>query len=275
MTSAPSGSPALVDPAWISAHLDDPGVRLIEVDVSPADYEKGHIPGAFFWNAYRDLRDSDYMPVSREQLQGMLSRAGITAGTTLVFYGFAGALGFWLARAHGHRDVRVMEGERDRWAAAGGEWSTEAPDPAPTSYRLPPASPELEASREALAAAIDDPDTVILDVRSELEFAGERFWPSGATDDAGRAGHVPGAVNIPIDRFRADDRTLRGREVQRRALEENDVTPARKVIVYCTIGNRAAQVWFGMTHLLGYHDVRLYYASWVEWGRRTDTPVET
>jgi thiosulfate/3-mercaptopyruvate sulfurtransferase len=273
----PEGSAAavLVDPGWIRDHLEEPGVRLIELDVNPTEYERGHIPGAVFCNAYGELRDSEYLPVGRQELEGLLSRAGVAPESTLVFYGYCGALGFWLAKAHGHRDARVMEGERDQWAAAGGEWSREVPEPARAAYSLPPASPDLEASREATEAAIEDPETVILDVRTELEFEGERFWPSGATEKAGRAGHIPGAVNIPIDLFRAEDRALRKPEVQRRALEENGVTPDRKVIVYCTIGNRAAQVWFGMTHLLGYPDVRLYYPSWVEWGRRSDTPVVT
>ena len=71
---------SLVSADWIEAHRRDPSVRLIEVDVSPAAYEEGHIPGAVLWNAYTDLRGPDYQPVTRKELGGLLSRSGIAPG---------------------------------------------------------------------------------------------------------------------------------------------------------------------------------------------------
>lgn len=262
-----------VDPDWIAAHLDDDNVRLIEVDVSPAAYESGHIPGAVLWNAYSDLRDSAYLPVGRDELARLLSLAGVEATSTLVFYGYGVALGFWLMRAQGHEDVRLLEGDRQQWPASGREWSTEAPAPARSPYQLAAENLEIQASRQTVEAAIEDPETILLDVRSELEFDGERFWPSGAAADAGRAGHLPGAVNVPIERLREDDGSLRGVGELRSVLERSGVGPQMSVIAYCTIANRASQAWFGLTQLLGYPDVRVYYGSWVEWGKRIDTPI--
>jgi thiosulfate/3-mercaptopyruvate sulfurtransferase len=57
-------------------------------------------------------------------------------------------------------------------------------------------------------------------------------------------------------------------------MEQAGVTKDKAVIVYCTIGNRASEAWFALTHLLDYPDVRVYYGSWVEWGKANDTPVE-
>jgi thiosulfate/3-mercaptopyruvate sulfurtransferase len=69
---------ALVGVEWIVAHVADPGVRLVEVDVSRAAYDGGHIPGAVLWNAYADLRDQDYRPVGEAELRRLLSRSGIS-----------------------------------------------------------------------------------------------------------------------------------------------------------------------------------------------------
>jgi thiosulfate/3-mercaptopyruvate sulfurtransferase len=257
-----------VDVAWIAAHLEDPQVQLIEVDVSPAAYAAGHIPGAILWNAYADLRDSAYRTIALAELESLLSHAGIAPDTTLVFYGYGAALGFWLMKAHGHRDVRMLLGSREQWAQAGQQWSTDVPEATSSSYSLPPPSEDLFASQADVEAAIGDPEIVLLDVRAELEYSGERFWPSGATADAGRAGHLPGAVSVPIDQLRNDDDTLKSPEEMRHVLETAGVASERKVIVYCTIGNRASQAWFALEYLLGYADVSVYYGSWVEWAAR-------
>jgi Rhodanese-related sulfurtransferase len=274
VTSHRRKSGVLVDPDWIAAHLDDPGVRLIEVDVSPAAYREGHIPGAVLWNAYGDLRDGGYKPVGRAELERLLSRAGVEKETTLVFYGHGAPLGFWLMKAQGHGDVRMLAGDREQWPASGGEWSTEEPQAAEGSYRLTGENAGIQASRQAVEAAIGNPDQVLLDVRSELEFSGERFWPSGASEDAGRAGRIPGAISVPIDLLRDDDGSLKDASELGRLFEAKGVDRQKTVIVYCTIGNRAAQAWFGLSHLLGYPDVRVYYESWVEWGKEPDTPIE-
>jgi thiosulfate/3-mercaptopyruvate sulfurtransferase len=264
----------LVSADWIADRLGDPGVRLIEVDVSPAAFEQGHIPGAAFWDAYADLRDTSYQPVERAELERVVSSSGIEGDSTVVFYGYGAALGYFLMKAHGHADVRMLAGPRDQWSDAGGAWRTEVQASEPSSYRLPDPSPALVATRGDVQAAIDDHGPALLDTRSELEFSGERFWPSGASEDVGRAGHLPGAINIPIDRFVSDGGAFRGEGEISAALEGAGIASDRRVIAYCTIGNRASQAWFALTHLLGFADVQVYYPSWVEWGRQADTAIE-
>jgi thiosulfate/3-mercaptopyruvate sulfurtransferase len=264
----------IVDSAWVAAHDADADVKVVEVDVSRAAYDAGHIPGAVLWNAYSDLRDLSYRPISHSQLERLLSRTGITPETTLVFYGYGAVLGFWLMKAHGHRDVRMLAGTRERWAGAGGEWSTDVPEPAESSYPLAGANADALASQADVEAAIDDPACVLLDVRSKEEYSGERFWPSGATEDAGRAGRLPGAVSVPIDLLRNDDETLKSTDELRGTFERAGVTAEKRVIVYCTIGNRASQAWYGLRYMLGYPDVSVYYGSWVEWGKAPGTPIE-
>jgi thiosulfate/3-mercaptopyruvate sulfurtransferase len=274
MSTIPDHTP-IVDAAWIVAHASDPNVRLVEIDVSRASYDAGHIPGAVLWNAYADLRDADYRTMERAELERLLSRSGVTPGTTLVFYGYGAVLGFWLMSAHGHRDVRMLEGSREQWAQAGGEWSTDVPAPAESAYTLAAASAEALASQADVEAASQRAGPVLLDVRSQLEYDGERFWPSGATADAGRAGHLPGAISVPIDLLRNEDDTPKPVEEVRAVLERAGVTQEKKVITYCTIGNRASQAWFTLKYLLGYPDVSVYYGSWAEWGKLADTPIET
>jgi thiosulfate/3-mercaptopyruvate sulfurtransferase len=265
---------AIVDVPWIVAHVGEPGVRLVEVDVSRAAYDQGHIPGAAFWNAYVDLRDPAFRPVPPPELQRLLSRSAITPETTIVTYGYGAPLGFWLMKAHGHRDVRMLPGPRDLWVKAGKRWTTEVPQLEESRYPLPTEDTDILASRQAVEAAIGKPGQVILDVRSEPEFKGERFWPSGAAENTGRSGHIPGAVNIPIDSLRNENGEPKSAEELRGMFEGAGVTKDKAVITYCTIGNRASEAWFALKYGLDYPTARVYYDSWAVWGKLTDTPID-
>ena len=273
MESAKTLPDARVDAAWISSRIADPSVRFVESDVSAAAYNAGHIPGAVLWNAYTDLRHSDYRPVSAAELQDLLCKSAVTPDMTAVFYGYGAHLGFWLLKSHGHDRVRLMDGSREQWRTAGQNWSTDVPTTARSQYVLP-SQDAFFSSKEDVQEMIGQESRVILDTRSKAEYDGERFWPSGATEGAGRAGHIPGAVHIPIELLRTEGGIFRSAGEMLQVVRDRGITPETEVVTYCTIGNRASQAWFAMKYLLGYHDARVYYGSWAEWGKLADTPVE-
>ena len=129
-----SAAGVLVSPQWLEAHLDDPDVRIVEVDVSPVRHEEKHIPGAVLWNVYSDLKDADYRMVDGPTLERLLGRSGISAAVTVVFYGYAPAMGFWLMKLYGHRDARILNCSRDAWFDDGRPGSSSAPSPDPVGY---------------------------------------------------------------------------------------------------------------------------------------------
>src|SRR4029077_5306603 len=103
----------LVDPEWLQAHLSDPHVRVVEVDVSTAAYDDWHVDGAVSWNVYADLKDADYRLAGTAALERLGARSGISPDSTVVFYGYAPALGLWLMKLYGHPDVRILDCSRD------------------------------------------------------------------------------------------------------------------------------------------------------------------
>ena len=225
------------------------------------------------WNIYADLKDANYRTVGAAALERLVARSGIRPDSTVVFYGYAPALAFWLMKLYGHSDVRILDCSRDTWRAGGHPWSTAASQQPAGGYRLGGQKRRLRAGRAAVHGAIGQPGTTLLDVRSAAEYWGDCFWPSGGMEPGGRAGHVPSAVHQPIDGLYNDDGSFRSPAELRDVFSSAVLDGGRELITYCTIGGRAATAWFVLTQLLGRDRVRVYDGSWAEWGRATDTPV--
>jgi rhodanese-related sulfurtransferase len=121
------------------------------------------------------------------------------------------------------------------------------------AIRSPDADDRVRASQQVVEHAIDDPGCVILDVRTDAEYRGERFWPSGGLEEGGRPGHVPSAVLVPADGLQDADGAFRPAGDLRRLYSPIDLAGDHAVIPYCTIGGRASTTWFVLTYLLGYH----------------------
>ena len=267
------GGGVLVSPQWLEAQLGNPRVRVVEVDVSPFAYNGGHIEGAVLWNIYADLKDADYRLVGAAALERLVARSGIRPDSTVVFYGYAPALGLWLMKLFGHRDVRILDCSRDTWRAGGRPWSTAISEPADGNFHLGSEDPPVRADQAAVLEAIGQQGAVLVDVRSAAEYRGECFWPSGGMEPGGRAGHVPSAVHQPIDGVYGEDGSFRSAAELRRVFSSVDPDGNGELITYCTIGGRAATAWFVLTYLLGRDHVRVYEGSWAEWGRSPAAPV--
>ena len=280
MTSKPEPAvrdAVLVDPGWLEAHLRDPSVRVVEVDVSRRAYDEWHIDGAVLWNVYADLKDADYRLADATALQQLFARSGIRSDSTVVFYGYAPALGFWLMKLYGHADVRILDCSRDTWQGEDRPRSATVAEPLASGYIVSGQDGRLRADHAAVRDGIADPGVRILDVRTAAEYRGERFWPSGGMEPGGRAGRVPAAVHQPIDDLYDDRGAFRsGTELRSVFAAADAADPQRpaELITYCTIGGRASTAWFVLSYLLGQDNVRVYDGSWAEWGRMTGTPVE-
>ncbi|HTI14322.1 MAG TPA: sulfurtransferase [Dictyobacter sp.] len=270
----------LVDSSWVADHLNDPKVRLIEADEDVLLYEVGHIPGSVKLDWHVDVQN----PLSRdfvdqEGLEKLFSRYGISNDTTIVLFGdrnnWYAAYAFWLFIQYGHKNTRILNGGRAKWEAEGRPYTKEVPSYPATTYKAQPADESLRAFRDQVLAGLQDSNRRLIDVRSPQEYSGELLhMVNYPQEGAQRAGHIPGAKNIPWATAANADGTFKSAEELRSIYEGKDITPDKEIISYCRIGERSAHTWFVLTQLLGYPNVRNYDGSWTEWGSLVRSPIE-
>ena len=270
---------ALVSTEWVHQHARDPKVRIVEVSVDPGLYEKGHIAGAAGIKWHSELCDPVARDVvSRENFEKLCSRNGIAADTTVVFYGdnsnWFACWGLWVFSLYGHKDLKIMDGGRQKWEAERRPWDTNAPAFVPTEYKV--SAPNL-ALRIRLPEVLDvvnkKRDARLVDVRSPEEFSGKVIAPAGSAELAVRAGRIPGARNVPWKKAVRDDGTFKPVEELKKLYAEAGIDGGASIVTYCRIGERSSHSWFALKCLLGY-DVRNYDGSWTEWGNAVGVPIE-
>jgi thiosulfate/3-mercaptopyruvate sulfurtransferase len=270
----------LVDADWVEAHLHDPRVRLIEVDVDTTAYEQGHIPGAVGFDWKKELQDQIVRsPLSKQHLEELLGRAGVSNDTTVVLYGdnnnWFAAWALWILKYYGHKDARLLDGGRVKWLADKREITTEVPSYPATIYHASAPDTEIRALRDQVLGWLGQSNIALVDVRSPGEYSGELLAPANLPQEgAQRGGHIPGAANIPWATAVREDGTFKSADELRAIYGSKGVTADKEVVAYCRIGERSSHTWFALHYLLGYPHVRNYDGSWTEWGSLIGVPIE-
>ncbi|MEP6999750.1 MAG: sulfurtransferase [bacterium] len=272
---------ALASTEWLSQHLDDPTVRVLESDEDVLLYEVGHIPGALKIDWHADLNDPvqrDY--ISRDAFEALARRLGIDESTTVVFYGdknnWWATYALWVFQLFGFNTARILDGGRAKWEAEGREMTTDVRAVAPSRYEAAERDDEpIRAFMSDVRKHIDAKGKLI-DVRSPDEYSGKKLhMPEYPQEGAMRGGHIPGAKSVPWARAANADSTFKSAD-ELRAIYEGEAGLAKgdDVVAYCRIGERSSHTWFVLTYLLGYDTVRNYDGSWTEWGNAVRAPIE-
>ncbi len=277
-TAAQAAEP-LVTAEWVQDNLDNPKVRVFEVSVDTGVYERGHIPGAVHLNWHTDLVDPVKRDIAqRDAFQAKLRDAGIDKDTTIVLYGdnnnWFAAWGAWVFEVYGFSDqVKLLDGGRKLWEAKGLPLDTAPRDYADSTIELPERNAALRARlSDVLDAAEGRADVKLVDIRSNDEYTGKVFAPEGVKELSVRAGHVPGAVNVPWGKIVKEDGTFKSPDEIKAIYAEQGIDGSKPVITYCRIGERSSHTWFALKKILGY-DAKNYDGSWTEYGNSVGVPV--
>ncbi|HEY6536618.1 MAG TPA: sulfurtransferase [Candidatus Nitrosocosmicus sp.] len=272
----------LVDTQWTEEHLNDPNVRIAEVDYDPkSNYFLGHIPGSILFDWRQDIND----PINRNVLSKqaceklLAEKAGVNENTILILYGdfnnWFAAFAFWVFKYYGYKDIRLMNGGRKKWLEEDRTVAKDIPTYPPGNFKALDSDEKIRTYLTQVSNSIKQNSTIMVDVRSPAEFTGEiTAPPEYPTEHAQRGGHIPGAVNIPWSKAVNEDGTFKALEDLKKIYEEKGITSDKDIISYCRIGERSSHTWFVLKYLLGYPNVKNYDGSWTEWGNMIGNEIE-
>ncbi|GAA5448955.1 sulfurtransferase [Deinococcus depolymerans] len=273
----------LVSTDWVAQNLNKDGIRLIEVDEDILLYDTGHIPGAVKLDWQTDL----WHPVERDfitpdKVSELLGRLGIRADDQIILYGdksnWWASYAYWFLSYSGVKNLKLMNGGRQKWMAEGRETTTDVTPVQPSEYPALTRDDSLRAYRDEVKAhlkAVQDGKGALVDVRSPDEFSGKvTHMANYPQEGVLRGGHIPGARSIPWAKATNEDGTFKSADELKALYEGEGVTADKEVIAYCRIAERSSHSWFVLRELLGYPNVRNYDGSWTEWGNAVGMPIE-
>lgn len=264
----------LIESSWLNAHLNDRGLMIIDCR-SIAEYDTGHIPNAINlqWIEYVDFAPVKMVLKQIAELEALLGDKGIDQSSKIIIYanpasswGSEGRF-FWMLEYLGHTDVHILNGGWTKWVADA--------YPTETTLRTLPSTtftafvdPSRLVTKDEIHSNIDNDNFLVLDTRTDEEYIGWQLY------DEGRGGHIPGARQLPHDRFMYSDMTVKSAADIKTILDSIGVTNEKTVVAYCTAGIRSSFVYF-ILRLMGHPNAKNYDGSWFEWAADANMPVET
>jgi len=285
MSAAYARPDALVETAWLAAHLNDADLRILDgtftlPGVSPTGpelYARQHIPGAIYYDI-EEIRDTadplPHMLPDAPTFAQMMVRLGVGSRNKVVVYDAFGLSSaprvWWTLRVFGHRDVAVLDGGLPKWLAEGRPVTADVPKFPPATFDAKLDSGRVRTKAQVLANLKAKREQVI-DARSAGRFGGTAPEPRAGL----RGGHIPGSLSLPSDQLvDKTARTVLPADALAARFRAAGIDPQKPAVSSCGSGVTACAIAFGM-YLLGWPEPAVYDGSWSEWGLPGDTPVAT
>jgi thiosulfate/3-mercaptopyruvate sulfurtransferase len=270
-------NPRLVESDELKDLINHPLVRIVDMRTSLLDYLKSHIPNAVYLN-FENLRIPDggipaQLPdrVCLEKLLG--NHLSVSNNMWVLLYSEKSNPNAtylaWVLDFLGHRKIGIFNGGWERWVAEGKPVTQEYPSLVPKKF-FGKVNREVLAEKKYVRDHLAARDVLIVDARPPKQYSGEE-------GEEIRKGHIPGARNLFWETtLEGDDVSVwKKKEDLEKLVAGVAGTRDKEIIVHCRTGREASHVFFTLKYALGFHKVRLYRGSWVEWSADKTLPVKT
>jgi thiosulfate/3-mercaptopyruvate sulfurtransferase len=250
----------------------------------PSQFEKSHIPNARNVNeifTYLATSDKKGQEELKSTFQEIFRREGITGNENIITYEEclrsrfgASCRAYYILTLLGHPNVKVLHGGWESWLKEGYPVSDKV-EPVEKGTFEANWNEEIFADKEEVLKGINEPKTILLDVRDFDEWLAESSSPYGK-DFTPKKGRIPGAVHLywrDLMIERNDITMLKDADEIESICAQKGITKDKNIIVYCFKGARASNTFIALKRA-GFENVKNYFASWNEWSRDDSLPVD-
>jgi len=270
-SSAKDEGSMLVTTAWLSEHLSDSSVMVINIGPR-AGYDAGHIPGARFLEM-SSISSSQALTLElppADKLKSAFEELGVSDSSRIVICFLANYVTpatrvyFTLDYLGLGKQTSLLDGGFEAWRAESRPVVAESTTIKRGTITARP-HPELVVDAAWVSANLNKPKVAIVDSRAA------EFYTGASAGRMPRAGHIPGAVSVPYSSLSDSANKLKDSATLKKILAEAGIKKGDQIVSYCHIGQQATLVYFAARYL-GY-DARLYDGSFEDWSRRSELPV--
>ena len=268
----PQGPIQWVSTEWVDDHRDDPNIDIVDAQPDIHDYLSEHLPGAVYFSE-RLLRvphhgwPGNYVP--EDVMHSLMCRIGLTPDHGVIVYTGRGVFRGWgdgldqtmvaysFAR-FGHRKVYLVDGGLDKWKEERRPLTRDFPNTEDSEFPVQVHS-EFFVDYEYVNRVKGHEDTQLIDVRPPDMYKGLSVWK--------KAGHIPGAINIPWYTVMDDDNPtlMKPDDEVREIFEDAGLDTSKHIIVYCGTGREATNPFTMLKWYFQCPSVKIYEGSFTEW----------
>ena len=280
-TAMQAGAPETKESVAVSAEwLKANRGKVVLIDSRPESlYSGGHIPGAVNapWTYFANMNAKQgtekwgvIWPAAT--MAKRIGALGVDGKKTVIAYCDAGGWGqsgwtLWILRQAGIKNAKILEGGIGAWKAAGGQVTKTKNVNKAVAFTIKQYVPNYTATTEWINNTLGKPGLVLLDVRTEPEFLG-KIRPFQEK----RAGHLPGAINVPRESFLTQESHFKPAEEVQALLAQHGVTPDSEIVVYDTAGVRSAFVTM-LLRYSGFTKSQSYDEGFQAWAGDPELPL--
>ena len=275
-----------VSTEWLSQHIDDRDLMILDVQPNVHDYIMGHLPNAVYLNEGVLRSSMNGLPavyVPPESLRLIFSRSGLNPDIPVIVYSGSGRysrcaagsgdgleqtmMAYSLVR-FGHNHVYILDGGLEKWKEEGHGLTKLFPQSKEENFRVQ-VRKEFFVEYEEFKRIKDRNDVVLLDARPTESYEEGGLWI--------KKGHIPGAKSLPWRSLmeKENAKLLKSDPELKKIIEKFDITPEKTLMIYCGTGREATNEFLFFKFYLGHEKVRIYEGSFTEWSSYPENPSVT